>query len=113
LPNIPWNKGKTGLQVAWNKGKSGIYSEETKRRIGVAASLRNKGRKLTRRHKKRISLAHAALKICSACSVKSKWIYKVKIPSVSDYELLLCDTDLVEQFHNLTADQKKQVEILS
>lgn len=27
----PWNKGKTGVQVAWNKGKS--HSEETKQKI--------------------------------------------------------------------------------
>ena len=44
--NIPWNKGKTGLQVAWNKGKKlteeqkknmgGPLSEEHKRNIGLA-----------------------------------------------------------------------------
>ena len=37
--NIPWNKGKKGLQVAWNKGKRGSqkHSEETKRKIGEAS----------------------------------------------------------------------------
>jgi len=28
---IPWNKGKKGLQIAWNKGKK--YSEDTKKKI--------------------------------------------------------------------------------
>jgi group I intron endonuclease len=32
--NVPWNKGKVGLQKAWNKGKTGIYSEETRRKMG-------------------------------------------------------------------------------
>jgi polyhydroxyalkanoate synthesis regulator phasin len=37
--NIPWNKGKKGVQVAWNKGKH--CSEETKKKL----SLINKGKK--------------------------------------------------------------------
>ena len=45
-----WNKGKRGLQVAWNKGKPGIYSEETRRKIGLAS----KGRKLSEDHKRKI-----------------------------------------------------------
>jgi hypothetical protein len=32
--NIPWNKGKKGVQVSWNKGKK--RSEETKRKISEA-----------------------------------------------------------------------------
>lgn len=33
---IPWNKGKTGVQIAWNKGKKGYFkhSEENKKRLG-------------------------------------------------------------------------------
>ena len=42
------NKGK----IAWNKGKTGIYSEETLKRIGDAS----KGRKLSKEHKKKISV---------------------------------------------------------
>jgi len=43
--NIPWNKGKKGVQVSWNKGKKGLqvawnkgkkHSEETKRKISEA-----------------------------------------------------------------------------
>ena len=52
-------------------------------------------------------------KQCSACSVISKWIYKVHIPAVSDHELLLYDTDLIEQFHSLSTEDKKQVVIQS
>ncbi|MBI4095888.1 MAG: hypothetical protein HY438_03450 [DPANN group archaeon] len=37
-------------QLAWNKGKTGIYSEETKRKIGLAS----KGRKLSEEHKRKI-----------------------------------------------------------
>lgn len=44
---VPWNKGKTGVQIAWNKGKKTGFapwlgkkrSEETKKKIGTA----NKG----------------------------------------------------------------------
>ena len=42
------NKGK----IAWNKGKTGIYSEETLKKIGDAS----KGRKLSKEHKKKISV---------------------------------------------------------
>ena len=42
------NKGKK----AWNKGKTGIYSEETLKRIGDSS----KGRKLSKEHKKKISV---------------------------------------------------------
>lgn len=59
---IPWNKGKTGLQVAWNKGKTGIYSEETKKKIGEAASIRNKGKKLKPKHRKHIAQAMKKIK---------------------------------------------------
>ena len=35
--NIPWNKGRIGLQVAWNKGQTGFpgrkHTEETKQRL--------------------------------------------------------------------------------
>ena len=42
------NKGRN----VWNKGKTGIYSEETLKRIGDAS----KGRKLSKEHKKKISI---------------------------------------------------------
>jgi group I intron endonuclease len=44
----PWNKGKTGVQVAWNKGKTGYKckkrgprSEETKRKIAESVKKRH------------------------------------------------------------------------
>jgi very-short-patch-repair endonuclease len=45
------NKGRN----VWNKGKTGIYSEETLKRIGDAS----KGRKLSKEHKKKISVGTA------------------------------------------------------
>jgi hypothetical protein len=114
---IPWNKNKTGLQVAWNRGRTGVYSEETKRRIGEAASIRNKGRKLTRRHKKKISEAMNKVnqKECSQCSKKYSRlnpIFKIVIPAVSEHPLMLCDTHVVEQFYALSQEDKKRVQIL-
>jgi len=47
----PWNKGKTGLQVAWNKGLTGIYSEETRKKISDS----KKGQKLSEEHKARFN----------------------------------------------------------
>jgi len=35
--NIPWNKGKKGLQVAWNKGKSGIYTKEQLKKMSESS----------------------------------------------------------------------------
>src|SRR3990167_10743696 len=48
LMAIPWNKGKEWIemkghthgfqkgQTSWNKGKKGIYSDETKKKLGIA-----------------------------------------------------------------------------
>lgn len=47
--NIPWNKGKKGVQIPWNKGIP--RSDETKRRI----SLSHKDKKLSDSHRKSIS----------------------------------------------------------
>ena len=96
---IPWNRGKTGVQVAWNRGKTGIYSEETKKKIGVAA-FRNKGRKLKPKHRKHIAEAMNKIKQCSNCSIKSQWIYQVSIPSITHYHLLLCDTCLLSYYRS-------------
>jgi hypothetical protein len=113
VKRIPWNKGKTGLQVGWNKGKTGIYSEDTKKKIGQAASIRNKGRKLTRKHKKRISESRkkwlASVKICSQCSMKSKWIYGVIIRQIGDYMIHLCDSCLLYQYRNVKNEKKIEV----
>jgi len=99
--------------IPWNKGLRGIYSEETKRKI----SEKMTGRALSLQHKKRIARSQkkriASIKQCCACSVKSKWIYKVIIPSVSEYTLLLCDIDLIEQFHSLSSEDKRKVSILA
>jgi hypothetical protein len=69
---IPWNKNKTGLQIAWNRGKTGIYSEDTKKKIGEAASKRNKGKKHSRIHRQRIAEAMNKVnqKECCQCSKK-------------------------------------------
>jgi hypothetical protein len=94
---------------AWNKGLTGIYSEETKRRIGLA-----KRKKKDPAHKKKIAESMKRLKKlrqCSACSVRSRWIYIVRMP-FTECPLMLCDTDLIEQFHALSPEDKKRVEIL-
>ncbi len=66
--NIPWNKGKKGVQKSWNKGKTGIYSEETiqkmrEARLGVIPS--NKGNKKYK-------------KICKGCGIEFRTIRKDK-----------------------------------
>ena len=58
---IPWNKGKTGVQVAWNKGLS--FNDKTKLKMSFAAKLRigTKNSMFGKRHssesKEKMSLA--------------------------------------------------------
>jgi len=40
IGKVPWNKGKTGLQVAWNKGKS--PSAKTREKMSASAKTRKK-----------------------------------------------------------------------
>ena len=70
----PWMKGKHHTQealfkmrashkghIAWNKGKTGIYSEETKRKIGLANKGKhtwNLGKTFSGEVKRKISEAH-------------------------------------------------------
>lgn len=37
---VPWNKGKKGLQEAWNKGKTGYLTDEQRSAIGAANKAR-------------------------------------------------------------------------
>ncbi|MBR9682651.1 MAG: hypothetical protein GOV02_03160 [Candidatus Aenigmarchaeota archaeon] len=56
--NIPWNKGKIGLQKAWNKGIS--RSEEIKKKISESCIGRIssfKGKRHTNESKKKMSLS--------------------------------------------------------
>ena len=98
-------------RVAWNRGLKGILSEEAKKRIGEAVSVRLKGKKKDTTHKKKITESMRKVKQCSACSIRSRWIYVVRMP-FTEYPLLLCDTDLIEQFRSLSPEDKKRVEIL-
>ena len=45
IGSVPWNKGKTDVQVVWNKGKKGLqtHSEETKKKMSESRKryLRN------------------------------------------------------------------------
>ena len=34
---IPWNKGKKGVQVSWNKGRTGVYSKKVLKKMRIAA----------------------------------------------------------------------------
>jgi len=82
-----WNKGRKGLQVAWNKGKTGIYSEETRRKIGLAS----KGRKLSEEHKRKISNSligrrvsqETKRKISIANKGKSSWSKGIKTGKIA------------------------------
>jgi hypothetical protein len=47
---------------------------------------------------------------CNQCSVISRWVYKVRLPNVTKYPLLLCDDCLIDQFHN-SKDKDKKMEI--
>lgn len=56
--NVPWNKGKTGCQVAWNKGTE--HTEETKDKISKANKGKtpwNKGVPRSEETKQKIRLA--------------------------------------------------------
>jgi hypothetical protein len=46
--NIPWNKGKRGVQVGWNKGKK--YSDEFKKKLSEA----HKGKKVSEETKQKL-----------------------------------------------------------
>jgi hypothetical protein len=58
--NIPWNKGKKGLQVGWKKGKIGIFkhSPETLEKM----SKTRKGKHHTPEWNKKIGLGNAGEK---------------------------------------------------
>ncbi len=80
MGSIPWNKGKTGLQICWNKGK--MVSEETRKKIsetlmgrigpnkGIKFSKEwcenigkaKKGKEHTEEHKRKIGIAHTGIK---------------------------------------------------
>lgn len=40
--NIPWNKGKKGVQTAWNKGKKGLQTAWNKGKKGYSLSKKPK-----------------------------------------------------------------------
>ena len=99
---IPWNKGIRLSEELCKKISAG--------KTGVRFQQQHKD-KIAETQKKRWEVIKE--KQCSACSIRSRWIYKVHIPAVSEHELLLCDTDLIEQFHSLNAEDKKRVVIHS
>jgi hypothetical protein len=98
-------------QIPWNRGRTGVYSEETRRKISASMT----GRTLSKLHKKRIAISQkkrlAQIKQCSQCSVKSKWVYNVRMP-FSEYVIQLCDEDLVSQYNALSLEDKRKVEII-
>jgi hypothetical protein len=55
MHNIPWNAGKTGVQVAWNKDKK--LSEEHKQKIAVSTSNALKGIPKSEEHKRKVGAA--------------------------------------------------------
>ena len=95
--------------------KIGIHSEEGKRRISHAVSVRLKGKKKDMIHKKKIAESMKKIKIRSQCNIKSsRWIFKILIPAVHEtIPLDLRDQCTVDQFRSLNAEDKKSVQILS
>jgi len=63
---IPWNKGKKGLQVAWNKGIP--RTEETKDKIRIGHT----GKTLSLEHRQAIGEAHTGQKRTPETRVKMK-----------------------------------------
>jgi hypothetical protein len=79
--------------TVWNKGMH--LSEEYRKKISESMT----GRTLSAQHKKRIAISQkkriAQIRMCSQCSIKSKWVYRVSIPRITHYHLLLCDNCLL------------------
>jgi group I intron endonuclease len=89
--SIPWNKGKTGLQISWFKGKKHTeeakgknrvahkgkqLSEETKQKIGEAG----RGRNHTKEAKQKISIANKGRKRSEETKLKISELKKGNIP---------------------------------
>lgn len=51
--NIPWNKGKKGLQVAWNKGLTKENDERVKK-YSISSTQWKIGKKHSEEHKEKI-----------------------------------------------------------
>lgn len=72
LARVPWNKGKTGVQIAWNKGKKiGKQSQQTRDKLSKSLS----GRTLSEEHKRKIGEANAISKLGSIPWNKGKSKY--------------------------------------
>lgn len=93
--------------AAWNKGKT----ISTKQKLQISATM--SGRKLSEQHKKNIAISQkkrlASMKMCSQCSIKSKWIYGVIIRQIGDYMIHLCDSCLLDQYRNVKNNKKIEV----
>lgn len=53
---IPWNKGKTGLQVGWNKGKKGLYSASDETKIKLCLARKGRTPNLGKHHSEETKL---------------------------------------------------------
>jgi len=59
---VPWNKGKKGVQKAWNRGiKTGPMKPEQRDKLSKSLT----GRTLSEEHKKKIGAANAISKLGS------------------------------------------------
>jgi hypothetical protein len=58
LPDVPWNAGKTGLQVSEKKGLNRPdLSKESRKKLAKAAKLFHTGRKRSEETKRKISIS--------------------------------------------------------
>jgi len=97
--NIPWNKGKKGMQLAWNKGLpkeeqpsyGRVISEETKKKISqsqkgkiISSETRqklsdiNKGKKLSEETKRKMGDSRRGEKNCNWIEDRSRFLYPMQ-----------------------------------
>lgn len=87
----PWNKGKTGLQIAWNLGL--FHSDETKQKISIA----NKGRSSPFKKEKVIKTIEEKRKNRSEGAIKS-WTKERRIQaSLTIKRKFLEDKEFIER----------------
>lgn len=81
--SVPWNKGKTGVQVSWIKGKH--HSEETKQKIRIARANQDMSFMKSSKYREAVSSAH--VRALSSGKYHSSYIVD-GIPFDSSWEVL-------------------------
>lgn len=100
IGQIPWNKGKTLSKEYRKKISAG--------KTGIRLSTQHKAH-IAKTQRERLAAKRREEKICDQCSLKSQWIYGVIIKQIGDYIIHLCDSCLLDQYHNMKNDKKIEV----